>query len=374
MSSTAPRRPAKFADDPQRRLRELRARIDALDEKIQELIGRRAELAQAIARLKHANGDQQFYRAEREAEVLHRALARNRGPLPDEDVARLFREIMSACRALEAPLKVAFLGPAGTFTQEAALKHFGASVEMVAAAAIDEVFREVESGNAAFGVVPVENSTEGAVNHTLDMLLVSSLKICGEVTLRVHHHLLGRRGGKDGWQRIVSHPQSLAQCREWLDANFPQLERVPVASNAEAARLAAADDATLAIAGESAAKLYGLERLAHNIEDRPDNTTRFLVIGNLDTAPTGHDRTSLILASKNRPGALHKLLTPLARHGINMTRIESRPSRRGAWEYVFFIDIDGHARAPKVARVLALLEREAAFYRCLGSYPKASRK
>lgn len=371
--SAAPRRAAKPASGQEQRLRELRDRIDALDEKIQALLSKRAELAQAIAKIKQANGDKQYYRPEREADVLQRALARNKGPLPDEDVARLFREIMSVCLALESPLNVAYLGPAGTFTQEAALKHFGHSVQSAPLAAIDEVFREVESGNANFGVVPVENSTEGVVNHTLDMFLVSSLKICGEVTLRVHHHLLGRRSGTEGWKRIVSHPQSLAQCREWLDANYPKLERVAVASNAEAARLAAADDATLAIAGASAATLYGLQALAHNIEDRPDNTTRFLVIGAIDTQPTGKDRTSLMLASKNRPGALHKLLAPLARHGINMTRIESRPSRRSAWEYVFFIDVDGHARDPKVARVLALLEREAAFYKCLGSYPRAVR-
>ena len=373
MSTMAPRRSARPASGQAQRLRELRDKIDALDERIQSLITKRAQYAQAIAKIKQLNGDSQFYRPEREADVLRRVLERNKGPLPDEDVARLFREIMSACLALESPLKIAFLGPAGTFTQDAALKHFGNSVETLPLAAIDEVFREVESGNANFGVVPVENSTEGVVNHTLDMFAVSSLKICGEVMLRVHHHLLARRAGSEGWLRVVSHAQSLAQCREWLDANFPQLERVAVASNAEAARLAAADDATLAVAGDSAAKLYDLQTLSRNIEDRPDNTTRFLVIGNIETTPTGKDRTSLLLAGKNQPGALHRLLTPLARHGINMTRIESRPSRRSVWEYVFFVDVDGHAREAKLARVLALLEREAALYRCLGSYPRAAR-
>lgn len=372
MSTTATRR-SKSANEHAQRLRELRDKIDALDEKIQVLITKRAQCAQAIAKIKESNGDTQFYRPEREADVLSRVLARNKGPLPDEDMAHLFREIMSACLALESPLKIAFLGPKGTFTQDAALKHFGNSVHTVPLGAIDEVFREVESGNANFGVVPVENSTEGVVNHTLDMFMLSSLRICGEVTLRVHHHLLGRRTGAEGWQRIVSHPQSLAQCREWLDANFPKLQRIAVGSNAEAAGLAAQEDTTLAVAGDSAAKLYGLQALSRNIEDRPDNTTRFLVIGDLETAPTGSDRTSLLLAGKNRPGALHKLLTPLARHGVNMTRIESRPSRRSAWEYVFFVDVDGHAREPKLARVLALLEREAALYRCLGSYPRALR-
>lgn len=354
----------------ERRLRELRAKIDALDEKIQTLITRRARIAQQVAHSKVRNGDKHFYRPEREAEVLKRVLERNRGPLPDDSLARVFREIMSACLALESPLKIAFLGPAGTFTQEAALKHFGHGVETVPLGAIDEVFREVESGNAHFGVVPVENSTEGVVNHTLDMFLTSSLRICGEVALRVHHHLLGT-GEPATARRVVSHQQSLAQCREWLDAHLPGLERVAVASNAEAARLAATDPATLAIAGDSAANLYGLKTLAKNIEDRPDNTTRFLVIGDLETRPTGADKTSLLLSGRNRPGALYKLLAPLARDRINMTRIESRPSRQSIWEYVFFIDIEGHVRDRKVARVLERLEREAAFYKWLGSYPKA---
>jgi chorismate mutase/prephenate dehydratase len=238
-------------------------------------------------------------------------------------------------------------------------------------AAIDEVFREVESGAADFGVVPVENSTEGVINHTLDMFLLSPLKICGEVELRIHHHLLAKDGDRRQLRRIVSHQQSLAQCREWLDSNLPALERVAVSSNAEAARLAAGDAQTAAIAGESAARIYGLQPLASNIEDNPDNTTRFLVIGRMEAKPSGRDKTTLLVSGKNRPGALHRLLAPLARHGINMTRIESRPSRRSRWEYVFFVDIDGHAKDRKLAKALARLEREAAFVRMLGSYPKA---
>lgn len=357
----------------ERRLRELRTKIDALDARIQTLIAQRAKHAQAIAHSKERNGDTNFYRPEREAEVLRQVLARNKGPLSDDDMARIFREIMSACLALESRLRVAFLGPEGTFTQEAALKHFGHAVETVPLAAIDEVFREVESGNAHFGVVPVENSTEGMITHTLDTFLASSLKICGEVSLRVHHHLMGRALAIADAQRIVSHQQTLAQCREWLDANVPGLERIPVSSNAEAARRAAAETGTLAVAGAAAAKLYGLQVLASNIEDRPDNTTRFLVIGNVEAGPSGSDKTSLMLSGKNQPGALYRLLTPLARQGVNMTRIESRPSRRSKWEYVFFIDIEGHARDRGVAKVLAALEREAAFYKCLGSYPKAVR-
>lgn len=357
--------------DNDRRISKLRDEIDALDERLQALITKRAELAQEIARNKQAGGAVNFYRPEREVDVLRRVLARNRGPLPDETVARFFRELMSACLALESELKIAYLGPEGTFTHDAAYKHFGRSVRTRPLMAIDEVFREVESGAADFGVVPVENSTEGVVNHTLDMFLNSPLKICGEVELRIHHHLLGKGADRKTGRRVVSHQQSLAQCREWLDANLPAIERVAVSSNAEAARLAASEPDTLAIAGDSAARLYGLNALASNIEDNPDNTTRFLIIGRLESKRTGADKTTLLVSGKNRPGALHRLLAPLARHAINMTRIESRPSRRSRWEYVFFVDIEGHATDRKVAQALAKLEKEAAFIKLLGSYPKA---
>lgn len=357
--------------EEEKRLATLRGRIDTLDEKIQALISKRAQYALDIATAKHRSGAGDFYRPEREADVLRRVLERNRGPLANDDIVQLFREIMSACLALESVLHVAFLGPEGTFTQEAALKHFGHAVKTIPVGAIDEVFREVEAGGARFGVVPVENSTEGVVTHTLDMFMISDLTICGEVTLRVHHHLLGLDEASRGSARVVSHRQSLAQCREWLDANLPGAERVAVSSNAEAARLAAADGTLLAIAGASAAKLYRLQTLATNIEDRPDNTTRFLIIGKRDTTPTGRDKTSLVLSGKNRPGALHHLLAPLATHGVNMTRIESRPSRKSVWEYVFFVDIEGHSKDRKVRKVLTELEREAAFFKCLGSYPQA---
>jgi len=357
--------------DNDQRLRELRDQIDALDEKIQELITQRARCAQEIAEIKHNGGSQTFYRPEREVDVLRRVLERNCGPLANEEMARLFREIMSACLALESPMKVVFLGPEGTFTQAAALKHFGHSVRTGPLNAIDEIFREVDSGAADFGVVPIENSTEGVVNHTLDMFMNSNLKICGEVELRIHHHLLGLGAGLASRKKIVSHHQSLAQCREWLDANLPGVERMSVASNAEAARIAAQDETMVAIAGNSAAEIYGLNVLVSNIEDEPDNTTRFLVIGKLETQPSGDDKTSLLLSGRNRSGALVNLLAPLAHHNINMTRIESRPSRQGLWEYVFFVDIDGHVRDPNVHQALAELEREAAFMRFLGSYPKA---
>ncbi|MHB8621974.1 MAG: prephenate dehydratase [Sulfuricaulis sp.] len=352
-------------------IQNLRVKIDALDEKIQALISARARLAVAVAEIKQQSGNNNFYRPEREAEVLRNVLARDRGPLTEEAMLRLFRELMSACLALESRMRIAFFGPEGTFTQEATLKHFGHSVDTVPLAAIDEVFRDVESGNSHFGVVPVENSTEGAINHTLDMLMTSPLKICGEVNLRIHHHLLGKGNDPNGARRLVSHQQSLAQCREWLDANLPGVERVAVASNAEAARLASEEISTIAIAGDSAARLYGLHMFAANIEDRPDNTTRFLVIGTIETASSGNDKTSLLLSSRNRPGALQRLLAPLAKNGINMTRIESRPSRQSMWEYVFFVDIDGHVKDRKVAKALTDLETEAAFLKRLGSYPKA---
>jgi len=353
------------------RLRELRNQIDTLDERIQELITRRAEFAQEIAKAKHQTGTDNFYRPEREVEVLRKAVRRNRGPLSNEDVARLFREIMSLCLALESRLKVAFLGPEGTFTHAAALKHFGHAVEVVPTSSIAEVFREVESDSAHFGVVPIENSTEGMVNHTLDLFMNSPLKICGEVELRIHHHLLAKGKGLRAIKKILSHHQSLAQCREWLDTHMPTIERVPVASNAEAARLAARNKNLAAIAGASAAELYDLKVLAPNIEDEPDNTTRFLIVGKLDVQPSGDDKTSLLLSGHNRPGSLAALLAPLSRFGINMTRIESRPSRKGVWEYVFFLDLEGHRQDEKLRAALAELEHEAAFLKLLGSYPKA---
>jgi len=353
------------------RLKALRDRIDRLDEKLQQLISKRASCAREIAALKQAAGEDNFYKPEREVDVLRRVIARNKGPLSSEEMARLFREIMSACLALEKPMKIAFLGPEGTFTQAAALKHFGHSVATVPLGGIADVFREVESGTAHFGVVPIENSTEGVINHTLDMFMNSPLRICGEVELRIHHHLLGKGRSLRGVKRVLSHQQSLAQCREWLDANLPEVERVAVASNAEAARLASRDAQAVAIAGSSAAEIYELNVLVSNIEDEPDNTTRFLVIGRLDPLPSGDDKTSLLISGPNRSGSLMGLLAPLARHQINMTRIESRPSRRGLWEYVFFVDIDGHAQDARVRKALAELEKGSSFIKWLGSYPKA---
>ncbi|HFE32120.1 MAG TPA: prephenate dehydratase [Gammaproteobacteria bacterium] len=354
------------------RLDEIRKRIDAVDAEIQRLISERAALAQEVAQIKQAEQTDEevvFYRPEREAQVLRKVLARNQGPLPGEEMARLFREIMSACLALEQPLTVAFLGPEGTFTQAAALKHFGHSVRTRPQAAIDEVFREVEAGSAHFGVVPVENSTEGVINHTLDMFMRSSLTICGEVELRIHHHLIGR--DRHNIKKIYSHQQSLAQCREWLDAHLPEVERVAVSSNAEAVRRAASEEGSAAIAGETAAEIYDLPVLEAKIEDNPDNTTRFLVIGTQGVPPSGDDKTSLLVSTPNRPGALYRLLSPFERNGISMSRIESRPSRLANWEYVFFIDINGHVDDEPVAKALETLKADSPMFKVLGSYPRA---
>jgi chorismate mutase/prephenate dehydratase len=359
---------------PRAPLEAVRARIDAVDEQIHTLINERARLAQQVGISKTAAGRTvDFYRPEREAQVLRMARERNAGPLRDAEVLRLFREIMSACLAQQEPLKVAFLGPEGTFTQTAVLTHFGHSVRALPLGSIDEVFHEVEAGSADFGVVPIENSTEGTVNHTLDRFLSSPLKICGEVELRIRQHLMGCMRALERVQRVCSHPQSLAQCRDWLAEHLPGVEQVPVSSNAEGARRARDEKGTAAIAGETAAEVYGLQVLAAEIEDRADNTTRFLVLGRKLFTPSGEDRTTLLMSvgHTDAPGALHRLLEPLARHKVSLTRIESRPSRRRKWDYVFFVDLEGHADEPHVARALAALKKRASLFRLLGSYPRA---
>ena len=351
----------------------LRNEIDELDQKLQDLLNQRAALAHKVAEVKTATDpDPVFYRPEREAQVLRRVKERNQGPLDGETMARFFREVMSACLALEQRMKVAFLGPEGTFTQQAALKHFGHAVESLPLAAIDEVFREVESGAANYGVVPVENSTEGVVNHTLDTFMTSSLKICGEVELRIHHHLLaGEHTRQDKVTRVYSHQQTLAQCRQWLDAHMPGVERIAVSSNAEAARRLKDEWNALAIAGEMAEELYGLTAVQRNIEDRPDNTTRFIIIGRQDTPPSGCDKTSLMISGKNRPGLLYEVLSPFRDEGINLTRLESRPSRTANWSYVFFVDCEGHKEDDTLQAVLDKLEAAGNTIKLLGSYPKA---
>lgn len=354
------------------KLQAIRERIDQLDAELQNLINERASLAQEVARVKLEAGDAaQFYRPEREAQVLRTVRDRNQGPLDAEEMARLFREIMSACLALEHPMTIAYLGPEGTYTQAAALKHFGHSVTTHPMATVDEVFREVEAGAADYGVVPVENTTEGVVPRTLDRFQSSSLSISGEVVLRIHHQLLSRADSLSEVKRIYSHPQSLGQCREWLDANLPTVERIELSSNAEAARRVSKEAGAAAIAGEAAGELYGLQVLAANIEDEPDNTTRFLVIGKSGTPPSGEDKTSLLISTRNEPGALFRLLEPFSRNNISMSRIESRPSRRGMWDYVFFIDVNGHAEDAHLSQALDELAKETTLMKILGSYPKA---
>lgn len=347
---------------------QLRSRIDEIDGHILRLVSERAQCAHDIG---VAKGEGAVYRPEREAQVLQRLKDMNPGPLPDDAVAHLFTEIISTCRALERGMRVAYLGPRGTYSQEAVAKHFGSRVDAVACATIEEVFRAVESGNAGHGVVPVENSTEGGVGTTLDHLLTTELRICGEVLLPIHHCLLSTAAGQQAVQTVYAHAQALGQCAHWLARHLPGAARVALASNAEAARRAAEDAGAAAIASRAAGEIYGLGVLAENIEDDPKNTTRFLVVGARDVAPSGRDRTSIVVSAPNRAGAMHSLLEPLARHGVSMTRLESRPSRQGLWEYVFFIDVEGHRQDPAVSRALAELGEQAVFLKVLGSYPAA---
>ena len=350
-------------------LQRLRDAIDRVDDGILEALNRRAKLAREIGTLKVG----QAYRPEREAQVLARIKQANQGPLSSETVALLFREIMSACLALERPLTVAYLGPRGTFSERAAMKHFGLAAEALATPSIDEVFRAVESGSADFGVIPVENSTEGAVGRSLDLMPQTPLKVCGEVVVRIHHHLMARQkpASLGEIKRVFSHGQSLAQCHEWLNANLPKAERVAVSSNAEAARRAAEEGGCAAVAGEMAAEHYKLEILASNIEDEPNNTTRFLVLGDYSPKPTGRDKTSMILSARNRAGAVYEMLTPFATRGVSMTKFESRPSKVALWEYLFFVDIEGHRDDANVAAALAEVEKIAGYLKVLGSYPVA---
>ncbi|MGP1607139.1 MAG: prephenate dehydratase [Moraxella sp.] len=351
----------------------LRNQIDNIDEQIQTLINQRAKIAQEVANVKknHEN-DPIFYRPEREAQVLKAVMARNSGPLSGEKMARLFREIMSVCLELEAPQKVAFLGPIGTFTHAAALKHFGKAATTAPLATITDVFREVEAGSAMYGVVPVENSSEGVVNHTLDAFLNSNLKIIGEVEMPIHHNFLVAEHTKvDSLSKIYSHQQSLAQCRHWLDTHFPNVERIAVSSNGEAARRLKNEWHSAAIAGDVAVAEYGLHKLHENIEDNPNNTTRFLIIGKEDTAPSGQDKTSILVSSADRTGALIEILEPLKRHGVSMTSIETRPERPNKWAYVFFIDMNGHVEDKNVKAAIEEIRPLVKELRVLGSYPKA---
>lgn len=356
-------------------LAELREQIDSIDQQIADLINARARCAHTVGEIKKSSGEKDivYYRPEREAQVLRSVMQRNQetnGLLKSEEMARLFREIMSACLALEKPINVAFLGPEGTFTQEAVYKHFGHSAVSVPMSAIDEVFREVESGNVNYGVVPVENSTEGVVTHTLDSFLDSNIHICGEVVLRIHQNLMiSDVTNKEKITRIYSHPQSLAQCRKWLDLNYPLAERIPVNSNAEAAKRIKGEWNSAAIASSTAADLYELTIVDERIEDEPDNATRFIIIGTQAIPPSGEDKTSLVVAVRNKPGALHDILEPLHRFDVDMTRLQSRPSKNSAWNYVFFIDVKGHVSEENIQNAIKEVAEQAADVKILGSYP-----
>ena len=356
-------------------LAEIRKRIDAIDLQIQTLINERATIAQLVGQTKgELAAAVDYYRPEREAEVLRGVLERNQGPMSDQEMLRLFREIMSACLAQQEPLKIGFLGPEGTFTQTAVYKHFGHSVRALPFGTIDEVFQEVESGAADFGVVPIENSTEGTVNNTLDMFLTSPLKIGGEIELKIEQHLLGTMGSLDAVERICAHEQALAQCRGWLREYMPDADLIGVSSNAVGARRARDESGTAAIGGEVAAEVYDLRVLVSNIEDRADNATRFLVIGRELLAASGDDKTTILVSTADTAGGagvLHALLKPFAVHDVNMTRIESRPSRKKNWDYVFFFDLDGHADESPLSDALAELKAGSSLFRVLGAYPKA---
>jgi chorismate mutase/prephenate dehydratase len=350
----------------------VRGRIDALDTQIQKLISERAGLAFEVGASKRAQSStSEYYRPEREAQVLRAVMERNTGPLSDDEMLRLFREIMSACLAQQDPLKIAYLGPEGTFTQQAVHRHFGHSVHALSHPAIEDVFDRVQGGDADFGLVPIENSNQGIVSHTLDMFLHSELKICGEVELRIHHNLLSLASGLQTIERVYSHQQSLSQCKAWIRGHLPECELIPVSSNAEAARRVRHAPDAAAIAGRPAAEIYGLPVLFSNIEDAPDNSTRFLVIGRSLFRPSGKDKTTMLLAGHEGPGLLHGLLEPLAKHGVNMTRIESRPSMVGKWDYVFFVDMEGHVEEEPLASALADLLVCSRMCRVLGSYPRA---
>lgn len=361
-------------------IKPLRDRIDALDDSILAALNERAQLAQQIGLLK-ANADAPIMRPEREAQVIDRLAALSKasqGLLAGDAIAQIFREVMSACRALEHRVRIAYLGPEGTFSEQAVWSHFGRSVDVVAVESIDEVFRVVESGGAEFGVVPVENSTEGSVSRTLDLLLQTPLQISGEVSLPIHHCLLTGFAGGDLSQikEVAAHPQALAQCQQWLRANLPSVPTLAVSSNAEGARLAATQAGMAAriaaIAGIAAKDRYGLSVLAEGIQDQTHNRTRFLVVGNVKPGPSGRDLTSIVLAVPNQAGAVYRMLEPLDRHGVSMTRFESRPARTGRWEYYFYIDMQGHPADASVAAALAELQASAVFFKHLGSYPSVS--
>jgi chorismate mutase/prephenate dehydratase len=355
---------------PKKELAGLRQKIDSLDDHILKLLNERAEVVVNVGHLKEG-ASSTFYVPSREQEIYARLIANNTGPFPEEGVRRVFREIISASLNLEQPMKVAFLGPQATFTHLAAMQQFGFSAQLVPQRNISEVFEEVQRGRADYGVVPVENSTEGAVTHTLDMFVDSDLKINAEILLEISHDLLSRSGSLSDIRKVISHPQALGQCRSWLEANLPDVPQVDVSSTAQAAQMAAEDETAAAISSELSATLYGLQIVKKKIEDNANNFTRFLVVGSRNPAPCGHDKTSLMFSVKDEPGILHRMLEPFKHNNINLAKIESRPLKKKAWEYIFFLDLEGHIDQENVSKAVKELGEFCQFVKVLGSYSSA---
>ena len=354
----------------EKKLQEFRTQIDAIDDEILDLLNRRAEIVVAVGKAKH--DDQiSYFVPSREKAIFERLVAKNRGPFPKESIRRVFREIISASLSLEQPLKVAFLGPQATFTHVAAMQQFGMSAQLVPLRSITAIFDEVNRGRAHYGVVPVENSNEGIVSHTLDMFMASELKVIAEILLPISHDLLNMSGEINDVRKVISHPQAIAQCRDWLEENLSDIPLVDASSTANAAQQAAEDATAAAIASESAASLYGLKVVKHKIEDNPNNFTRFLVVGKEIQAPSGHDKTSIMFSVKDKAGVLYHMLEPFSKRDINLAKIESRPMKGKAWEYIFFLDMEGHIEDPKIAEALDELKTHCQFLKILGSYPKA---
>ena len=350
-----------------KKLDKLRLSIDQIDIKLLDLVSKRASFAQEVGKLK---GDGVIYKPEREAQILSSIIKDNNGPLNNKGIVNIFKAIISNCRALEKKLSVSFLGPAGTFSEEATIQQFGENIKPISANSIDDVFNHVQSEKVHYGVVPVENSTEGAISRTLDLLLMKDLKICGEILLPVHHFLLSKNKKIESIKNIYAHGQSLAQCHDWIMGNLSACNKISVLSNAEGARMASQEKGAAAIASSRASKIFKLNILQENIEDDPNNSTRFLIISKQDVAVSGNDKTSFVVATKNKPGAIADLVAPLAKHKVSMTKLESRPAKFGIWEYVFFIDIEGHQETPKVKKALEEIEKKSSFLKILGSYPK----
>lgn len=356
-------------DVSKNKLKELRDRIDRIDDQILDLLNQRAGFVIEVGRTK-TGSQSDFYVPSREQEIYRRLTGNNPGPFPEDGVRRVFREIISASLSLEEPMKVAFLGPLATFTHVATMQQFGLSAQLVPQKSIPAVFDEVLRGRAHYGVVPVENSNEGIVSHTLDMFMDSDLKINAEILLEISHDLLSRSGELSQVRKVVSHPQALAQCRAWLEENLPDLPLVDVASTALAAQLVAEDETAAAIASEQAGNLYGLKVVKRKIEDNPNNFTRFLVIGRNTPTRSGKDKTSIMFSIKDEPGILYRMLEPFSVRGVNLCKIESRPLRKKAWEYIFFLDLDGHVEEENIQAALDELKQYCQFLKVLGSYPR----